>query len=80
MSATAPERVNLLIPTIDLKHLFGGYIAKFNLARKLAEAGLPDPHRRPSTRRRRCRADWREQVESYAASRALRAGRGGIRP
>ena len=34
-----PERVNLLIPTIDLKHFFGGYIAKFNLARRLAERG-----------------------------------------
>ncbi|MGI9184454.1 MAG: glycosyltransferase [Solirubrobacteraceae bacterium] len=36
----APPRVNLLLPTIDLPHLFGGYIAKFNLARKLVEAGL----------------------------------------
>ena len=35
----APERVNLLIPSIDLAHLFGGYIAKFNLARRLAEHG-----------------------------------------
>ena len=37
--AAEPERVNMLIPTIDLEHFFGGYIAKFNLARKLAEAG-----------------------------------------
>ena len=36
----APERINLLIPSIDLAHLFGGYIAKFNLARRLAERGL----------------------------------------
>jgi hypothetical protein len=36
----APRRVNLLIPTIDLAHFFGGYIAKFNLARRLAERGL----------------------------------------
>ena len=53
------------MPTIDLQHLFGGYIAKFNLARRLAESGrrvrivtvdptptLPD--------------DWREQVEAYS--------------
>ena len=24
----APQRVNLLIPTIDLEHFFGGYIAQ----------------------------------------------------
>ncbi len=36
----APERVNILIPTIDLEHFFGGYIGKFNLALRLAERGL----------------------------------------
>ena len=36
----APRRVNVLIPTIDLEHFFGGYIAKLNLARRLAERGL----------------------------------------
>jgi glycosyltransferase involved in cell wall biosynthesis len=35
----APRRVNLLIPTVDLEHLFAGYIGKFNLARRLAERG-----------------------------------------
>ena len=35
----APPRVNLLVPTIDLDHFFGGYIGKFNLARRLAERG-----------------------------------------
>ena len=39
-SESAPQRVNLLIPTIDLTHFFGGYIAKLNLARRLAERGL----------------------------------------
>jgi hypothetical protein len=60
-----PERVNLLIPTIDLRHLFGGYIAKFNLARKLAEEGRrvriitvdPTPP---------LPGDWREQIEAYS--------------
>jgi glycosyltransferase involved in cell wall biosynthesis len=61
----APKRVNLLIPTIDLTHLFGGYIAKFNLARRLAERGhrtrlvTVDPA--PQLPR-----DWRERVESFA--------------
>jgi glycosyltransferase involved in cell wall biosynthesis len=36
---SAPRRVNLLIPTIDLRHFFGGYIGKMNLARRLAQAG-----------------------------------------
>ena len=61
----APKRVNLLIPTVELKHFFGGYIGKFNLARKLAQSGLrtriltvdPTP---PLPR------GWREQVEAYA--------------
>ncbi|HTU98143.1 MAG TPA: glycosyltransferase [Solirubrobacteraceae bacterium] len=39
-SPAAPVRVNLLIPTIDLDHFFGGYIAKFNLAHRLVAAGL----------------------------------------
>ena len=64
ISEAAPERVNLLVPTIELKHLFGGYIAKFNLARKLADHGLrtrivavdPTPH---------LPLDWRDRVEGY---------------
>jgi glycosyltransferase involved in cell wall biosynthesis len=39
VSEHEPRRVNLLIPSIDLEHLFGGYIGKFNLARRLAEHG-----------------------------------------
>jgi len=70
VSTEAPERVNVLIPTIELKHLFGGYIAKFNLARKLAESGL---------RTRLLTIDatpplprsWRERVESYAGLEGL---------
>jgi hypothetical protein len=33
------RRVNLLVPTIDLRYVFGGYIAKLNLASRLADAG-----------------------------------------
>ena len=66
----APMRVNLLVPTIELNHLFGGYIAKFNLARRLAERGnrvrivVVDPT--PPLPR-----DWRERVESYAGLSGL---------
>ena len=58
-------RINLLIPTIDLKHFFAGYIGKMNLARRLADRGARvrivtvDPvGSLPS--------DWRRRVESYA--------------
>lgn len=64
VAATQPARVNLLIPTIDLEHLFGGYIAKFSLARRLAEQGIrtrivtvdPTPP---------LPGDWQERVEAY---------------
>src|ERR1035437_3509999 len=39
VSDAAPQRINLLIPTVDVAHFFGGYIGKFNLARRLAESG-----------------------------------------
>jgi glycosyltransferase involved in cell wall biosynthesis len=66
----APPRVNLLIPTIDLEHFFGGYITKFNLARKLAERGLrvrivtvdpvgPLP------------GNWKQQLEGYSGLTGL---------
>jgi hypothetical protein len=65
VSEDAPSRVNILIPTIDLAHFFGGYIAKLNLARRLAERGArvrlvtvdpvgPLP------------PDWRRTIESYS--------------
>ena len=34
-----PRRVNILIPTIDLDHFFGGYIGKLNLAARLSDRG-----------------------------------------
>jgi WsaF, C-terminal domain/WsaF, N-terminal domain len=61
----APDRLNILIPTIDLEHFFGGYIAKFNLARRLAERGIRvrvvtvDPVG-PLPR------SWRRELESYS--------------
>ncbi len=64
VSEAAPRRVNVLIPTIDLEHFFGGYIAKFNLAYRLSARG---------TRVRLVTVDpvgplarsWRTTVESY---------------
>ncbi len=38
--ADVPERVNVLIPALDLEHFFGGYIGKLNLALRLARRGL----------------------------------------
>ncbi len=39
IDSKAPRRVNLLIPEINFARFYGGYIAKFHLARKLVEAG-----------------------------------------
>jgi glycosyltransferase involved in cell wall biosynthesis len=60
---TLEPRVNMLIPTVDLDHFFGAYIGKFNLARRLSQAGMRvrlvavDPTHLPG--------DWRRRVEGY---------------
>jgi glycosyltransferase involved in cell wall biosynthesis len=65
-----PARINILIPTIDLRHFFGGYIAKFNLAAKLAAAGervrivTVDPVGALP-------AEWRATIESYSGLHGL---------
>jgi glycosyltransferase involved in cell wall biosynthesis len=66
----APVRVNLLIPTIDLEHFFGGYIGKFNLAKRLSARGVrvrivtadPVPP---------LPADWKRRVEAFAGLEGL---------
>jgi len=69
VSQAAPPRVNMLIPTVDLEHFFGAYIGKFNLARRLVEAGLQvrfvaiEPTEIP--------ADWRQRVRSYEGLKEL---------
>jgi len=66
----APRRVNLLIPSIDLQHFFGGYIGKFNLARRLAARGVRvrivtvDPVASLP-------ASWRDDVEAYSGLAGL---------
>ncbi len=65
VSESAPVRINVLVPTIDLDHLFGGYIGKFNLALRLARRGARvrivtvDPVPALPT-------DWCRRVEGYA--------------
>jgi glycosyltransferase involved in cell wall biosynthesis len=69
-SSSAPARVNLLVPTVDLEHFFGGYIGKFNLALRLAARGLrvrivtvdPVPALPPS---------WRRTLASYGGLERL---------
>jgi len=65
VSDEAPRRVNLLIPEINFASFYGGYMAKFHLARKLVAAGyrvrmvIVDPSvHAPST--------WRNAVSDYA--------------
>lgn len=64
ISCAVPRRVNLLIPTVDFKYFFGGYITKFNLARCLAQEGfkirivIVDPcDYMPSF--------WKQQLQAY---------------
>jgi glycosyltransferase involved in cell wall biosynthesis len=70
VSSFPPRRVNLLIPTFDLQHFFGGYIAKLNLAARLADRGQrvrviavdpvgPLP------------PNWKRQIESYSGLQGL---------
>jgi glycosyltransferase involved in cell wall biosynthesis len=66
----APARVNLLLPTIDLQHFFGGYIAKLNLAQRLVRQGLRvrivtvDPVGALAPQ-------WRQTLESYSGLAGL---------
>ena len=66
----APRRVNLLIPSIDLQHFFGGYIGKFNLARRLAARGARvrivtvDPAAALPR-------SWRRDIEAYSGLAGL---------
>jgi glycosyltransferase involved in cell wall biosynthesis len=65
-----PQRVNLLIPTIDLDHFFGGYIGKLNLAARLADRGARvrivtvDPVGALP-------ASWRQRLEAYSGLAGL---------
>jgi glycosyltransferase involved in cell wall biosynthesis len=66
----APQRVNLLVPTIDLEHLRGGCSAKLNLARRLADRGLrlrlvAVDHTPPLPR------SWQRTVESHSGLSGL---------
>jgi hypothetical protein len=64
VSASAPRRVNVVLPIIDLPHFFGGYLGLFNLVRRLTERGLRvrlvTAHPQP-----RLPGDWRERLERY---------------
>jgi len=59
-----PPRVNLLIPEIDLKHFFGGYIGKFNLAARLAHRGVR-VRIVTTDRNAGLPRDWQAQVQRY---------------
>ena len=63
-SSAAPRRVNVLLSVLDFKHVFGGYIAVFHLARRLAETG----RRVRMVITDECRyepAIWRERFRAY---------------
>ena len=53
------------------EHLFGGYIAKLNLARRLAERGPARPRRHGRPDRPAAGVDWARDVESYSGLAGL---------
>jgi glycosyltransferase involved in cell wall biosynthesis len=64
--AGEPSRINVLIPGVDLRGFFGGYIGIFNLARKLAA-------QHPAVRLvcferdfEHLPSDWRRQIEGFS--------------
>lgn len=64
IDASAPARINLLIPEINFVTFYGGYIAKFNLAQKLMDAGYQVRFVVLDS----CNVDeaaWREMVAQY---------------
>jgi hypothetical protein len=64
ISNDEPQRFNIFIPEIDFGSFFGGYIAKFNFARKLVENG----NRVRIITVDRCytkREDWPAVVQKY---------------
>lgn len=63
VSDRAPVRINIIHPSVDLKHFFGGFIAVFNLAVKLADRG--HNVRLIALERSDLPADWRERIGEY---------------
>lgn len=63
LSGEAPTRINIIHPSIDLKHFFGGFIAVFNLAVRLRARG----HRVRviALERSDLPRDWRDSVGAY---------------
>jgi len=65
-SAAQPERVNVLLPAIDLEGLFGGYVGIYNLARRLAERERRARLVPVGYGRAQLPGDWQAQVERHA--------------
>lgn len=63
VSDQAPVRINIIHPSIDLKHFFGGFIAVFNLAARLAARG--HRVRLLGLEASDLPADWRERIGAY---------------
>ncbi len=59
-----PQRINIIMATVDFKYVFGGYLAMFNLAKKIAQFGnqvriiIVEPcDYNPE--------EWRRQIQAY---------------
>jgi hypothetical protein len=65
VDTAAEPTINVLIPFVDLEHLFGGYIAIFNLARRLAERGNRVRVVSLEAPQQPLPSDWRERLGRY---------------
>jgi hypothetical protein len=66
-----PERVNVLVPGVDLGGLFGGYIGIFNLARRLSTPQRPARIVCFEWGAKSLPADWQQMIEGYSGLRGL---------
>jgi hypothetical protein len=72
LTEQAPRRVNVIHLALDSKHFFGGFIAIFNLVRRLGERG--HRVRLIALEESGVPADWRAQLARYEGLGELSAG------
>jgi glycosyltransferase involved in cell wall biosynthesis len=71
VSTSAPERVNVLLPAVDLAGFFAGYLSIYNLANKLGERGMRTRIVTTEHSYIGLPEDWKAQIERKSGLRDL---------